>query len=282
MGNPSVPRSPHGGAGCSALGGLEKAIVLGAGNHGDVDLPALAAQFQQVTVLDSEDNAIEEWAESAGGYVRGRLKSMNRVDYTALDQIHYYETLEEPLLSRASASELSAFLKESAFRVRGHEAPPHLRRAFSLVISSGVHTQLFYVDALERFSGYAGGYSEPEIRQIVEAFGYLRSRLIADYNQSLIGLTKPGGRVAAWTDVILLDESKRWIADELYSISSDKERTAFLFRSFGEHGIESAVLGLKDLFDRLKPEQLQFQSWIWHTESGKSYLTAGLSGIPKG
>ncbi|MCZ8511323.1 hypothetical protein O9H85_02495 [Paenibacillus filicis] len=263
------------------LGIPEKAAVLGAGNHGDVNLPGLAAQFQQVTVIDSEDNAVDEWAESAGGFIASRIKSMNRIDYTALDQVQYYEEFEELLANQASASALSSFLRDCAFRVRRHEALSYLKSAFSLVVSSGVHTQLFYVDALERFAGYASQYSEQEIRQIMEAMSYLRNSLITDYNQLLVRMVKAEGRIVLWTDVVLLDEKTRWVADELYSIPTEKERTAFLFQSFGKYGMEAAVWGLKDMHERLRPEQLQFHSWIWHTESGKSYLTAGLSGRPK-
>lgn len=258
----------------------EKAAVLGAGNHGDVDLPDLCGKFQQVIVLDSEDNAIEDWAETAGGYVSSRLKSLKRAEYTGLDQTPYYETFEDLLLRQASGDEIAAFLRECAFQARRSEVLPQWKQSFSFVVSSGVHTQLFYVDALERFGAFAARYSETDIRKIAEALAYVRDSVIKDYNGLLVRLTKPDGRISMWTDVILLDEQRRWIAEELYRIEGEEKRRAFLFEAFGKYGMESAILGLKDLRDRLRPEQLQFHSWVWYTESGKVYIAAGLSGRP--
>lgn len=257
----------------------EKAVVLGAGNHGEVNLPHLAAHFQQVTVMDTEDNMIQEWQESVGGWALNRLKSLARVDYTGLDQISFYETFEELMMNGAPASQVAGYLRDCAFQVRRHEVLPHLKGTFSLVISSGVHTQLFYIDALSQFYGYMERYSKEENRQILDAMAYLRNSLVTDYNQLLLSLAKEDGRIAVWTDMILLDENNKWIADELYGLQSERERISFLFEAFGKYGLEAAVHGLRDLHAKLRPEQMMFQSWIGHTETGKTYLVAGLSGL---
>ncbi|SDC77750.1 hypothetical protein SAMN02799630_01458 [Paenibacillus sp. UNCCL117] len=260
----------------------EKAVVLGAGNHGDVDLPGMAKYFQQVTVLDTEDNMLEEWLEAGGGAVRNRVRSLSRVDYTCLDQISFYEKFEELLLSEASAAEIAAFIRDAGFQVHGHEAVPHLKKSFSYVVSSGVHTQLFYPDALLQFHSYMGRYAETDVRQILEALAYLRNSLVTDYNKLLLSLLKPAGRLAVWTDVIVLDAEKSWIAEELYENKTDAERTSFLFEAFGKYGMEAAVLGLKDLYDKIKPDQQLFRSWIGQADSGKRYLSVGLSGQARG
>ncbi|TVY06761.1 hypothetical protein FPZ49_27545 [Paenibacillus cremeus] len=262
------------------LGRPEKAVVLGAGNHGEVDLPALAVHFGQVTVMDSEDNMLQEWLESTGGLALSRLKSLTRVDYTGLDQISFYETYEEMLENGAPAAELAGYLRDCAFQVRRQERLLHLKKSFSLVVSSGVHTQLFYLYALTQFHGYMERYSASDIRQVMEALVYLRNGLVTDYNQLLLALLKPEGRVVAWTEMVLLDEAKKGIVDELYMLQSEQERTSYLFEVFGKYGLEAAVLGMKDLHDKLRSEQLLFHSWVWHTETGRTYLAAGLSGRP--
>ncbi|SDI77464.1 hypothetical protein [Paenibacillus naphthalenovorans] len=259
----------------------EKAAVLGAGNHGDVDLPGLAVHFQQVTVLDTEDNMLEEWLKETGGLALSRLKSLTRVDYTCLDHISFYEKFEEMLMNGDSGTEIADYLRDCVFEVRRYEALPHLNNTFSLVVSSGVHTQLFYIDALTQLYSHLERYAEQDIRQIIEALGYLRNSLISDYNRLLLSLVKPDGRVAVWTDMILLDEDKKWIAEELSQPRGDRERARFLFEAFGKYGMETAVIGLKDLYDRMRPEQLLFRSWVWHTETGKTYIVAGMSGHPR-
>ncbi|CAG7604852.1 hypothetical protein PAESOLCIP111_00743 [Paenibacillus solanacearum] len=263
------------------LGRMEKAAVLGAGNHGDVDLPGLGLQFQQVSVMDSEDNMLQEWLETADGMALHRIKSLTGIDYTRLDQISFYETYEEMLLSGAAAGEVTGYLRDCAFQVRLHETMPHVKKSFSLVVSSGVHTQLFYLYALTQFYSHMGRYSEPEVRQIMEALAYLRNSLVTDYNQFLLSLVKPDGRVTAWTEVIVLDEEKQWIAEELYRLETEGERRRFLFESFGKYGLEAAVLGLKDLHDKLRPEQQLFHCWVWHMDSGKACIVAGISGLPR-
>ncbi len=260
----------------------EKAVVLGAGNHGDVDLPGLARHFQQVTVLDTEDNMLEEWLEAGGGTAQHRLRSLTRVDYTCLDQISFYEKFDDLLQNEASASEIAAFVRDAGFQVHGHEAVPHLKKSFSFVMSSGVHTPLFYPDALLQFHTHMARYSKQEVRHILDALAYLRNSLVADYNKLLLSLLKPDGRIAAWTDVIVLDEENSWIADELYENKTDEERTKFLFDAFGKYGMESAVLGLKDLYDKIKPDQQLFRSWIGQADSGRRYVSVGLSGKARG
>jgi hypothetical protein len=260
------------------LSSFDKAAVLGAGNHGDVDLPELASRFSQLTVLDTEANAIEEFMEATGGFASPKFKSLAHVDYTCLDQLGFYQDYEEKLQAGIPAGELAGWLRDQAFLVKREEALPHMKKSFNLVVSSGVHTQLFYLHALSQLAEYMHLYNEADTAQIVEALGFLRNSVVADYNTLLTSLVKPEGRVAAWTDIILLDESKKDLLDQLNQLNNDNERVRFLFQAFGKYGIESAVIGLKDLFDKLKPEQQLFKSWVWHTESGKSYLVAGLSG----
>jgi hypothetical protein len=259
----------------------DKVAVLGAGNHGDVDLPELTNQFTQVTVLDTEANSIEEVLELSGEAVASKVKSLTNVDYTCLDQIHFYETWEDLLLNAAPAAEIAAYLKDCAFSARAHEPLPHLKKNFTLVISSSVHTQLFYIHALTQFAGYASQYDSQEVEQIMEALIYLRNSLIADYNRLLLSLLKPDGRLVMWSDMIRLDEHNMSLLDELYAQQGEEERMGFLFRSFGEGGMVAAVLGLKGLYDQLKPEGQLFKSWVWMTGVEKQCVAAGFSGIPR-
>jgi len=254
----------------------EKAVVLGAGNHGDVDLPALAEHFTQLTVLDTEENAIEE-ALGHQGTASGTIQSLTRMDYTGLDQIQFYETWEEMLLNQAPAAEMAAYIRDSAFQARRREALSGLRGSFSLVVSSAVHTQLFYVPALTQFAGYAAQYEQSEVRQIVDALTYLRNSLVADYNRLLVSLLKPGGRIVMWSDMIRLDEANQSLLEGLYALKTEGERISYLFKAFGQYGMEAAVLGLKDLHDRLLPQNQMFKCWVWLQSPEKQYVTAGFS-----
>ncbi|MEK3722001.1 hypothetical protein [Paenibacillus sp. FSL H8-0034] len=265
----------------NSISNKDRAAVLGAGNHGDLDLPELANRFAQVTVLDTEANSIEEVLELSVGTYSGKIKSLTNVDYTCLDQIHFYETWEDMLINHAPAAEIAAYVKNCSFEARRYEALPHLKKSFSLVVSSSVHTQLFYIHALTQLSGYADQYSSQEVGQIMEALMYLRNSLVADYNRLLISLLKPDGRLVVWSDMIRLDESNAGLLDRLYALQSDEERTQFLFRSFGQSGMEAAVVGLKGLYEQVKPEGQLFKSWVWLTGVERQYVAAGLSGVPR-
>ncbi|MDF2962884.1 MAG: hypothetical protein K0S39_4619 [Paenibacillus sp.] len=258
----------------------DKAAVLGAGNHGDVDLPELANRFSQVTVFDTEANSIEEVLEQSSPSISAKVKSLTNVDYTCLDQVQFYETWEEMLLNQASASDMAAYLKDCAFAARRHEALPHLKKSFNLVVSSSVHTQLFYIHALSQFAGYAPQYTEQDIRQIIEALTYLRNNLVIDYNRLLLSLLKPDGKIVMWSDMIRLDEQNQELLDQLYALNTEAERISFLFRAFGQYGIESAVIGLKDLHDQMKQEGQLFKSWVWIPGNERKYIVAGFTGSP--
>lgn len=265
----------------SRLAAPERAAVLGAGNHGHVSLPGLARRFQQVTAIDTDANGIAEWAEQSGPGLAGRVKSLVHTDYTRLDQIHFYETFEELLQRHAPAKEIADYLQQCMYRVIRYEALPHLKRTFSLTVISGVYTQLFYVDALSRLATYADAYESEGIRQITEALGALRNQLVVDLNKLAVSLVQPGGCIALWTEVVLMDERLEAEADKLYMLKDEAERTRALFRLFGQYGLEAATIGLKDMNDRLVPGTASFKSWLWRTDGGKTYLAAGLSGTPR-
>jgi len=259
----------------------DKAIILGAGNHGDVDLPEMANRFVEVTVADSEDNVIEE-VLSAGSIVSGKIHSLTNVDYTCLDQMQFYETWEEMLLNQVSAAEMASYIKDCSFQVKRRSAFPQLQQQCSLVVSASVHTQLFYVHALTQLAGYASQYDETEIPQIVEALSTLRNSLVSDYNRMLGSLLKPGGRIVVWMDMIRLQEHNRYLVESLYSLQSEEERVKFLFRAFGEQGIEAAVLGLKELHDQISPQDRLFKCWVGLSGQEKQYIAAGFSGHWRG
>ncbi|MCS7459356.1 hypothetical protein N0M98_04325 [Paenibacillus doosanensis] len=256
----------------------DKAVVLGAGTHGDVDLPDLANRFVEVTVLDTEANAIEEvLGPGSSAPISGKLNSLTNVDYTCLDQIQFYETWEEMLLNEAPAEEVAAYIKDCAFRVRHRDALPQWKRSFSLAVSSSVHTQLFYIHALSQFAGYADQYGPDGVPQIIGALQFLRNSLVTGYNRMLTSLLKPDGRLVVWTDMIRLEEHNRALLEQLYGMRSEEERTRFLFRAFGQYGTEAAVLGMKDLQEKLNPFGQLFKCWVWSTETDKQYIAAGFS-----
>ncbi|MFE5319770.1 hypothetical protein ACFQ88_13765 [Paenibacillus sp. NPDC056579] len=260
----------------------DKAIILGAGNHGDVDLPAMANRFVEVTVVDSEDNVIDEVLSAGGGMAAGKIRSLTNIDYTCLNQIQFYETWEEMLLNQAPAAEVASYIKDCAFQVKRRSALPQWQHQCTLVVSSSVHTQLFYVHALSQFAGYASQYNEQEIPQIIDALRTLRNSLIGDYNRMLSSLLKPGGRIVMWTEMIQVQEQNRHLVEKLYQLQTEEERVRFLFRAFGEHGMEAAVVGLKELHDQLSPEDCLFKSWVGIAGQEKEYISAGFSGRLRG
>ncbi|PZE22890.1 hypothetical protein CBW46_002100 [Paenibacillus xerothermodurans] len=257
---------------------LDRAAVLGAGNHGGVNLPQLARGFAQLTVLDTEANSIEEVLEQSGLGATANVKTLTNVDYTCLDQLNFYETWEDMLLNHTSAADIACYIKDCAFEARRHEALPHLKQSFDLVVSCSVHTQLFYIHALSQFAGYAPQYAEADIRQIVDTLSYLRNSLVEDYNRLLSSLLRPDGRLVMWSDMIRLSDENEQLLEQLYSLNSEQARIKFLFRAFGQHGIEPAVLGLKDLHDRVKQENQLFKCWVWLADKDKRYIAAGFSG----
>lgn len=258
------------------------AIILGAGNCDDLDLHFIGKLFDSIVLVDIDSEATEKavsFLENEN--LVNQITVMKNIDFTKLDQVDFYDRFKHILARKTSVDEIISFLISCAIEIESHPLFPNLQKSFSVVISSAVYTQVFYIHALTIFANYAEFYSKKEVTQIVEALVELRNLILISYNNLLISLVKDQGTVIVWTDVLRLESSMDDMIEKLYLLRTDKDRFDYLFERMGHFGRESAVVGLQDLYTKLSRDHDLLRFWNWPYNKEKQYLTMGLSGMPK-
>jgi hypothetical protein len=268
----------------SSLGELrpkDELIILGAGNCDDFDLNDLAERFHAVILADIDYDSMQNAVKQLGSQLQQRIKCLDSFDFTGLDQIEFYDRFQSLLDHQAPAAELVAFFHEAAIEVAAKPVLAQLKNRYAAVISSSVHTQLFYLHALTVFAIYAERYAKNAVRQIVDAIAVLRDFLLRQYNDLLFSLVRSNGVVIMWTDIVLLDEQTQFIQETMYALSNEEERAQFMLRLMGSYGIDSAVLALQDMHDKMAVDGKLLRSWIWAFNAEKQFITVGISGRAK-
>lgn len=259
----------------------DELIVLGAGNCDDLDLPYLTEKFHMVALADIDNASVLSAFGGLDSQLASKVKLLDSVDFTGLDQIDFYARFQSLLDNQTPALRLIAFLEEASVEVAKKPVLSHLKKRYAAVISSSVHTQIFYLHALSMFAVYAKLYVKNDIQLIVEGIAVLRNFLLRQYNDLLFSLTKPNGVVIVWTDIILLDSETNFIHDSFYSLLNEKERAEYMVRLMGSYGIESAVLALQDLNGKMALEGKLLRSWLWQFNAEKQYMVVGIAGKAK-
>ncbi|MDB5052338.1 MAG: hypothetical protein JWM44_388 [Bacilli bacterium] len=259
----------------------DEAIIFGAGNCDDLDLPYLANRFKSVTLADIDGEAVHKALESLDFSLQSHFKVLDSLDFTQLDQIAFYESFQSLLENQMPAERIIDFLQQAAQEVGKQPFLAQLHKKFAAVLSSAVHTQLFYLHALSQFAVYAKWYGKEDIQQIVNEIANIRDILLRNYNDHLLSLAKSNGSIIIWTDMILLDSQTNFIMKTMVSLATETERAYYMLRMMASYGIESAVLAVQDLNEKLAPEGKLLRSWIWPFNAEKQFVTVGISGRVK-
>jgi hypothetical protein len=256
----------------------DEVIILGAGNCDDFDLYDLAERFHAIILADIDNDSMQAVVKVLDPQLQLRIKCLDSLDFTGLDKVNFYTRFQSLLDNQAPAIRLNSFLKEIAVEVAQRPVLTHLKKRFAAVISSAVHTQLFYLHALSVFAIYAKLYVKNDVKQIVDGIAELRDFLLCQYNEMLFSLVRLNGAVIMWTDIVLLDAQTEFIKEMIYTLSNETERAQFMLRIMGSYGIESAVFALQDMHDRMAVDGKLLRSWIWPFNSEKQFITVGISG----
>jgi hypothetical protein len=263
------------------LNAKDEIIILGAGHCDDLDLPYLAEKFHTVALADIDNVSMQAAVNGLDSSLHPKIKLVDSLDFTGLDQIDFYTRFQNLLELQTPAVQLVAFLEQASLEVAQKPVLAHLKKRYTAVVSSAVHTQLFYLHGLSMFAIYAKLYEKHDVKLIVEGIAALRDFLIRQYNDLLFSLAKSNGVVIIWTDIILLDAQTDFIQETLYSLQNEKERAEFMVRLMGSYGIDSAVLALQDLNDKMAVEGKLLRSWLWPFNAEKQFMVVGIAGRVK-
>jgi hypothetical protein len=263
------------------LGPKDEVIILGAGNCDDFDLYDLAEQFHSIILADIDTDSMQVAIKALDPQLQLSIKCLDSLDFTGLDQVDFYARFQSLLDNQAPAIRLNTFFKEISKEVVQKPVLAHLKKRYAAVISSAVHTQLFYLHSLSVFAIYAKLYAKSDVKLIVESIAELRDFLLRRYNEMIFSLARSNGVIIMWTDIVLLDAQTEFIREMIYSLSNEAERAQFMLRIMGSYGIESAVLALQDMHDKMAVDGKLLRSWVWPFNAEKQFVTVGISGRAK-
>jgi hypothetical protein len=253
--------------------------VLGTGNWEDIDLVDIAARSSKVVYLDAGHTGSQTAVQNISGVLANKISVKNNVDFVGLDKLQFQERFQGLLEDGANAEKLVVFLRETADQVENAAAAAEQDvKRYSVVISSAVYTQLFYIDALLLLAPYMDRYAASEVGKVTGQLAQVRSRMVEAYNRYLFSLVKPGGYIVIWTEMMKVDEHTQAFMDELYMERTEKARVRRLFTAFGKYGMEAAIVGLKHAFDGMNPDKVHFTTWLWPLSAEKQFVAAGLLG----
>jgi len=259
----------------------KEAIILGAGNCDDLDLPNLTKRFAAITLADIDEDAVKHAVEQLDPLLQKKMKIMNSFDFTLLDQVDFYDRFQSLLDNQVPAIRIVSFFKEITLEVKRKTALTQLKGRYAAVISSAVHTQLFYLHTLSLFAVYAKLYTQSEIKQMMDGVAELRNFLLQKYNELLISLAGRDGTIIVWTDMILLEQQNRFIWDTMYALANEAERIKYMMRLMINYGIEAAVFSIQDMDRRLWGNGKILRSWLWPFNDEKQFITVGIAGRAK-
>ncbi|SFL22473.1 hypothetical protein SAMN03159341_104108 [Paenibacillus sp. 1_12] len=257
---------------------LGRAIVLGAGNCDDVDLHFFCDGFSQLTLVDIDAESLQEAINRLAPDLSERIELLGNVDFTKLDQVDFYNRLTDLLEQKTASSELCSFLIHIPSEMLEYSILNEWEGQFSVVISSAVYTQIFFIHVLTLFAVHVSNYTSEEVSAILGELRVLRNYIVKAYNDLMITLAEEDGYIIAWSDVVKFDEMSPFPEEQFYSIHSEEERIQFVFDIAGKQGREAAVVGMQDLHEKLIDQNRQFACWIWPYSSNRHYITFGLAG----
>ncbi|MEK3723053.1 hypothetical protein [Paenibacillus sp. FSL H8-0034] len=260
-----------------------RAIVLGAGNCDDLDLHYFCDVFEQLTLVDIDALSLQEGVSRLAPELLGRIELLGSIDFTKLDQVNFYSRFNDLLQRKALTSEISSFLTQIPSEIVRCSLLEPWKGRFSVVISSAVYTQIFYIHVLTLLAIHASSYTAEEITVLLDGLKTLRDCMVKAYNDLMVYLLEEAGTIIAWSDVVKFDEQSPFPEEQFYAINNENERMQFMFDIASKQGREAALTGLHDLHGRLHSEDRQFACWIWPYSSNRHYITFGISGkIVKG
>jgi hypothetical protein len=258
------------------VGDRENVIIFGAGNCDDLNLSYFTDQFRYVWLADVDLTSMKEALKSLESSLLNQLQLVP-TDFTKLDQIDFYDRFKILLNEKANVEQIILFLNHSGQQIAQIELLPHLKSSFQVVVSSAVYTQLFYMQALSMFAEYIKNYNKEEIADIISALLELRSQIITEYNDLLVSLLAPSGRIIVWTDVSKIDSNGAF-NEAIYALPSESDRFQYIMSQVKVNGREDALYGLEDMQKRFRTENRVFQHWIWPYSEKNHCITFGISG----
>lgn len=227
--------------------------VLGAGKCNDLDLERLCAVYQQVHLVDLEPASVASAVARESPATRARLFPHTPVDLSVLTPKRAAKWQRRPPSSGELQASASATVQGLLTRLPG---------PFDTVVSACVLTQLGFALTRSLGEGHA-------------ALGALRACILESHLQTLLGLTRAGGRALFVCD---LASSTHYALDALPPEADLAEVMADVIAKRAFYHLAQPSLVHRVLAE-LAPEQApsEVAPWLWSGPQARTYLVYGLA-----
>jgi hypothetical protein len=221
----------------------QRIAVLGAGNCNDLDLPALAARFRTIHLVDIDPEALRRARDRQ---LPGTAASL--VLRAPLDLSGAWVVLPQYRSRRATASELSDIPVASAERVASA-----LPETFDVVLSACVLSQILHA------CGVALGVDHPDLAGVREA-------LSLAHLHALVRLVRPGGTGVLVTDtcssLLYPALEDRFRAPSPRALIDDLEETGAVLTGTRPSAVLGALAGDPSLAPQVERVR-RVEPWLW-------------------
>lgn len=266
----------------SETGGLlrgvwNKSVVLGAGALNDVDLHTLCGTSKHVVLADIDVESVRLGMERQR-LSRDELEKIEiiRCDLSGAENARLFERLETAVQRQATADELVLEQTKILFELKPE--PVLSGFSFDLVFSCPVYTQLVYtqIEVLLKILYASGQYEYDELNRILLAAHSGMKGVLKSYNELMLGLLNPGGRLIVLSDIMELQADDPRLSALAKQIKKDRIDERLMQSLIEERGNGLAIGALAQLEAALdSPESCYF---IWPFDEQKSFVVKSLSG----
>lgn len=254
--------------------------IFGAGRCNDFDIKEILKHTEILYLLDKNKSHIEEGLanqELTENEIK-RVKVIDQFDFTGIDN-DFYIKVEEMFKQNCKLKNIVKFIRETANKLDTTNLLLKYKESFSIVVSSGVHSQLF-CGIMELFEKYIKNYTQKEILNINQEINYLYSSGVIQYNNLLLNVLNSSGEIIYLLDLIEICEEKGTLNLLPMIEKSIKEGDPEIVNKLSNFLVMGSLQANEDILKRLNHEKLsefrktkkyKHKFWIWKFLNDRAY-----------
>lgn len=251
-------------------------IVLGAGSQNDVDLPFLCDRFEKVELTDIDATSMEQGIAQHHLTEEQRARiTIRELDYSGARAGGFFQLLESLSSQSAPVETILAAMTEAMASLKPDRVPESL--AFDYVLSCPVYTQLLYtqIEVWLKILHTCGLYTLPDLNRILVAAHQGMTAVLQRYNQLMLSLMKPDGKLIVLADILELAADDALLSD-IQDNPGDLLISPVVQDRIECDGLDFTQIARADLEKQII--ETDSRGFLWPFNGQKSYLVYGLSG----
>ena len=181
----------------------KNALILGAGRMGDLSIDFFLREFDQVTVTDIDDFAMNLALEEG----KKEKIHVRQMDYLGLDQIAFFRDFDQLLTIQDNHEDIRLILEEKMRRIKTYKFSMVFQDHFDFIYLSPIYTQLFYVQVEQWLKIMVSKGLKKEAKDFILSIVLQEMIGVIDhFNGQVVDLVTPGGLVFVGSDIFTIKE----------------------------------------------------------------------------